>query len=660
MKKFALLLVTCLISAVAFAQDFTYGEPDNAALDMKRYDKDTSAHALILNEYGISRIAVNNVEDIRLQYTYHVKIKFFDDKDFASEGTFEVPVYSSDGQTYEEVSDIKGVTYYKDENGAVQKVELDPKKVFRVKEDQHNTLVKFAMPGLRKGCVIEVSYHLESPFWFNFQGWHFQGYIPKLFSEYEAYIPGFWTYNASLRGYLKLDVSKADIEKDCFSFHGASAGCSHLTYGIHNIPAFIREDYMTSPKNYLSAIYFQEMEFTDFNTGARRKYTKEWKDVDYQLKTEYWFGGQLRKKDLLKDRIGTAITAKADTLEKAKAVYSFVQKSFKWNGNDDIGSVDGIRKALDAHTGNSGDINLALVTALNSANIPTEAVLLSTRVNGVVNKLYPSPNDFNYVIARTTIGGKTYLLDATEPLLAFGMLPLRCLNDQGRVFSMDKPSYWIDMATAQRENTTYNFDLTLQDDGKLKGTVSRYSLGYSSYLRREDMKKFNSPDEYVEHVNDEMPKTKILKSNINGVDTLENPVVETYDVEMNLFDNMNHDRLGFSPFMFDHIKTNPFKLAQRDFPVDWGMPSDVRYIVTIHLPPNYTIEKPPQAVAFTMPNQGGKFITDFQSDSNVITFSYVTQLNKSVYSAEEYPYLKELYNKIIQAEKNELVFKKKP
>jgi len=88
------------------------------------------------------------------------------------------------------------------------------------------------------------------------------------------------------------------------------------------------------------------------------------------------------------------LQAKTDSLEKAKAIYSFIQKSFKWNDMSDYGSVDGIKKSLDAHTGNAGDINLALVTALNSANLPTQAVLLSTRENGTINKLYPTINDF--------------------------------------------------------------------------------------------------------------------------------------------------------------------------------------------------------------------------------------------------------------------------
>ncbi len=89
------------------------------------------------------------------------------------------------------------------------------------------------------------------------------------------------------------------------------------------------------------------------------------------------------------------------------------------------------------------------------------------------------------------------------------------------------------------------------------------------------------------------------------------------------------------------------------------MPSDERYILNMHLPAQYQVENPPQSVAFSLPNQGGKFFTNFDGDSQTFTFSYVTQFNKSVYGTEEYPYLKELYNKIILSEKNEIVFKKK-
>jgi hypothetical protein len=440
---------------------------------------------------------------------------------------------------------------------------------------------------------------------------------------------------------------------------GISADCSDIIYGMDNIPAFIEEDFLTSKKNYMSGITFELAERTDLNTGAKIKVTKEWKDIDRLLKDDYGFGSQLKRTSLLKDKVAPVIIGKTDQLAKAKAIYYYINHNIKWDERNDAVSVDGIKQALDKHTGNSGDINLALVSALNAGGVPTEAVLLSTRAHGNITKLYPNLDDFNYVVARATIGDKSYLLDATDPMLPFGTLPMRCLNDQGRAFSLDKPSDWVDLNTSQRQTTTYNFDLTLQPDGKLKGTIKRFSVGYDAYLKRKEIKKFSSTDEYVEHVEQALGKAKILKSDIQNIDSLDMPIEESYEVELNVYNNMNHDKLTFNPVLMDQRTTNPFKLAERDYPVDWGMPSDERYIITIHVPDQYIIENPPQNLSFALPNQGGRFITDYQSEGNTFTFSYVTQFNKSVYSAEEYPYLKELYNKIILAEKNEMVFKKK-
>lgn len=661
MRKFLLpLLLLCLITIVAPAQDFPFGEVNNNELSMQKYDKDTSAHAVVLNEYGSSHMGFDNDYRVVITFMRHVKIKFFDNKDFESEGTIEIPIYSGDDDRYEDIFDIKGITFYKDENGVTQKTELDQSKVYRTKDSKHWTTVKFAMPALRNGCVIDVTYKISSPYKFNFRGWDFQDHIPKMNSEYEVHIPGFWDYNASLIGPLKLTTNKATLEPKCMTYGTAAADCSDILYGMTDIPAFIPEDYMTSEKNFMSAISYQLVQETAIQGGARYKYTKDWKDVDYLLKTDNTFGGQLKRTSLLKERIAPVIAGKTSDLEKAKAVYNFIKSTIKWNDHNNFVSENGVKQALDNHTGNSGDINLALITALNAAGITTEAMVLSTRENGFINKLYPDVNNFNYVIGKATIGDQTYLLDATEPLMPFGMLPFRCFNDQGRVFSLNKPSYWYDIATQQSEKTTYTFDLTMQEDGKITGTISRFSMGYSAYLKRQAIKKFNSVDEYLEHISEESGNgIKILKSNIANVDSLEMPLAETFNVQINTTDKMTNGRFGLNPFILDRLKVNPFKLAQRNYPVDRGMPTEERYIVNIHLPEQYTLETQPQPIAFGLPNQGGKFLTDFQSDNNTLTFSYITQVRKSVYSPEEYPYLKELYNKIILAEKNVLVFKKK-
>lgn len=657
MKRTFLFALLVSLSIGALAQDFPFGQYSEAEMNMKSYAKDTAAHAVVLREFG--KTWLSSAERTPLVHEYHTKIKIFDSKAF-SNGDVQLEIYKGDNDSFEQVSEIEAVTFYKDDNGIVQKATLDQKQIFHIKHNKHHDYVKFALPNLRPGCVIEYKYRLESPYLFNFHTWYFQKDIPKIYSEYEAHIPAIYNYNVVLRGPYKLTKNNAELERECFTpGGGAKCDCSKISYIMADVPAFIEESQMTSPQNFLSAIYFELSEYTDLTTGGITKITKDWKDIDYELKHKDEFGSQIKRKDLMKDRIQGVIAGKTDELEKAKATFKFVQKSMKWNGTYSIFSEDGIKKAWDSHSGTVGDINLSLVAALSAAGINTEAVLLSTRENGVVNKLFPVVSEFDYVVAKANIGDKTYLLDATDPLLPFGLLPIKCLNDQGRVMSLDKPSYWIDMVASQKRSSTYALDLTMMDDGKIKGTIIAYSSGYKALERRATIKKFNSVDEFVENMGEKMPKVKILKAEIVNLDSLDLSLSEKYEIEFKPYNGTDNSRLVFNPFIFDQLTENPFKLTERTYPVDWGAQSDDKYILNMHLPDNFTIEGEPEKVAVAMPNGGGRFVTAYVPDTHSFTFSKVTQLNHSVYSPEEYPYLKELFNKIIQTEKADLVFKKK-
>jgi hypothetical protein len=660
------LLMLCCIIKVTSAQDFPYGSISDDELDMKSYSKDTSAHAIVLHEYGKATIALLTDDEIRLVYEYHVKIKIFDNKGF-DRGTVQIPVYrsTSNSGAFQDVQDITGVTYYRDDNGSAQKSELDAGKIYPVNENKHWSNYKFAMPGIRNGCVIEYKYKIISPYLYNFHPWYFQDYIPKVYSEYEAHIPAYWHYNISLKGALKLTKNTSSVEPGCFmtitgdAATRQGADCSVLVYGMSDIPAFVKEDYLTSPKNFLSAVNFVETDYSDpFNPTSETKMSRNWKDVDYFLKQDIYFGPQLKKASLFKDRIVPVIAGETDNLSKAKAVYTYIQHLFKYDGADDVESNNNINNAIDKHAGGAGDINLSLINALTAAGLNAKAVILSTRDHGVINSLYPDINDFDYVIARLDIGSQTYLLDATDPLLSFGMLPFKCLNGRGRVYSLDQPSDWIDINPPQKEKSTRTLDLILQDDGKLKGTYIRYSTSFDAYQKREAIKKFNSTDEYVEDFNSKSPKIKVLKAEIMNIDSVDQPLIEKYELEIDPHDKINGDNLVFNPFFWDRIDSNPFKLSERSYPVDLGMPSDERLILTIHLPEHYTVENPPQVVGISIPDNGGKFTTNYEAGDHSITFSYVIQLNNPAYDPGVYPSLKEFFNKIIQSEKAEIIFKK--
>jgi len=356
-KALIIALVFFLFTQFSRAQDFTYGAVTQAEMDMVKYPKDTSAHAVVLNEFGSSKISTKS-NNIRLIYTCHVKIKIFDDKGFGN-GTVQIRVYdNSDNYFLKPIYDIKGITSYKDEKGITRQTELQDENIYQTRENKNWVTYKFALPGLRNGCIIEYQFTTESPFAGNFPSWQFQSGIPKISSAYNVHIPGIWNYKASLRGPLKLSKNSATIESPCFSFRGTTCDGSFLVYEMQDIPAFVEEEAMTAAKNYKSVINFDLVDYIDLGTGTKMKYAKEWADVDKTLKNEPYFGDQLKRKGLLKEKIKTIIADKTDTLNEAKAIYSYLQKWFKWNEINGIYS-ENLSKALDKHSGSDADINLS-------------------------------------------------------------------------------------------------------------------------------------------------------------------------------------------------------------------------------------------------------------------------------------------------------------
>ncbi|GAA3961174.1 hypothetical protein GCM10022246_13010 [Pedobacter ginsengiterrae] len=655
MRKIFLLLSFSFFVINAFAQNFPFGA---VTFDDNNFDRnkiDSNANAVVLKEFGTSSIQISDrTGSFELIFEYHVKIKLYSKEGF-KKANVVIPIYK-DGTREEFLNTIKASTF-NFENGRFVETEMDKKAIFTEIKSRYWASTKFTLPNIKEGSIIEYSYRLESPNLFNFKTWEFQSDIPKVYSEYLAYIPAVYNYNVSLRGFYKLSNNKSEIARECLRVNGVPIDCSKIWYVMKDVPAFVEENYMTAASNFKSAIYF-ELSDWQMPDGRRQIYSKTWKDVDYELTSEKTLGSQMRRKDLFKETIPTITKSATDDLSKAKAVYEYIKKQIKWNNYYGTRSEDNIKKALDMRSGNVADINLSLIAALSAANLDTEAVILSTRDNGTVNKLYPIITDFNYLVAKVNIGDKSYLLDATDPLLPFGLLPLRCVNDQGRVINLKKASYWIDLTAFQKSTSSYIMDAKLNADGKITGTITIHNTGYEALNKRKEIKKYNSIDEYVEKLDERLPKLQILKHNIINIDSVEKTLTEIYQIDFSPMGSLGNDELNFSPFFINPIVKNPFNLNERTYPVDLGAASEERIIISIALPGKFDVKEKPKDLAIALPNSGGRYLLKTNIDDNLITFSQILQLSKAIYQAEEYPYLKEFYSKIIQNQKSDLLLKK--
>ena len=656
MRKILILALT-LLPFYAVCQGFNFGEITSQEIEFNRNEIDSNANAVYLNEYGTTRFSYDSeTGKMKLVFDYHVRIKIFNKEGFDAANVI-VPLHrtgAQDGQR-EFLSDLKASTFNL-QNSSYVETPMSNKAVFTEEKSRYLLLNKFTLPNVSENSIIEYQYTIETPYVFNFRTWQFQSEYPKLNSTYVAFIPGNYKYNVSLRGYYPLTDNKAELSTACLRVAGKDMDCSKLTYTIKNIPAFVEEDYMTSPSNYRSAIYF-ELSEVFYLDGTVQKYTKTWRDVENELVDSKEFGSQMKRKDVFKNIIPTITKGSTTDLQKAMAIFDYIKKQVKWNNYYGKYSETSVKEVIEKRTGNAADINFALISAMAAAELDVEAVILSTRENSMVNKLYPILSDFNYVVAKVNIDGNSYLLDATEPLAPFGLLPLRCINDQGRVINLKKPSYWIDLKASKRSMTSYSLIGKMDESGKISATMTSNALGFHALNLRKEMKRYSSLDEYVEKLDERLTNIKIKNYKITNLDSVENTLIEEYEVEFNA-SNTDHAENYLNPFFINPIKRNPFKLNLRNYPVDLGAPSEERIAINISLPEKFQIKEQPKDISLALPNQGGRYILQTSLMGHNLMLNQQLLFSKAIYSPEEYHYLKEFYNRIIQTQKSDILLAK--
>src|SRR5687768_1532187 len=111
MNRFISGLFLCLLVTNGLAQKspIKFGEVPLEDLKMRTYDKDSSASAVILCDYGQSEIVYNQSTGFSVNFERITRIKFFN-KDGFDWANFSIPLYH-DGGTDEKLSGLKALTY---------------------------------------------------------------------------------------------------------------------------------------------------------------------------------------------------------------------------------------------------------------------------------------------------------------------------------------------------------------------------------------------------------------------------------------------------------------------------------------------------------------------------------------------------------------------
>ena len=378
-----LLLIFLFIPTIFFSQKL----PD-VTVEMLQAEQhaDTFSDAAYLNK----DCAINFIftdEKIYLEYNIKERIKVYNEGG-VSYGDFTISLYEEPSKK-EKLVKIKGKTYNLS-NGKIEKVSLSRKNdVYEEQTSDNWKRVKFAMPNVKAGSIVEVEYQIKSPYIYQLDRWYFQEDIPVGESNYLIKSPEYFIYTPVPQGFHHIEKTEKSI--------GASKhGEVEFLYTARNVPPVKEDEFVLNKNDYRCSVKF-ELYATKFPNNGAKYYSKDWDKIGQQLLNGNGFGKEINRN--LKDLEPIVSQAKTLTGEaRVKYIYEYVRDNVSWNGDIGINSKDGLKKFISNKTGSVADINLLLLNLLKKSDVIAYPFVGKSRNSGVLNDNFPTLTDLNYVM----------------------------------------------------------------------------------------------------------------------------------------------------------------------------------------------------------------------------------------------------------------------
>jgi len=666
MKK--LILFFCLISFLASGQNYKFGKVSKKELGEQFYPNDSSANAAILFKNRRTYFQYIQGTGFSVITEVHERIKIYNKEGYGW-GTKEMRYYTSSSSNSEKIILSSAKTYVL-EGGKIKTYKFKKGSLFLEKENKYWSKKIFTMPNLTEGCVVEWKYKLISPYK-GIDKLNLQYSIPVKRVQCKIEIPEYYVYNLKSLGFERVQSKKTTRRGSITITNKSRSGGSgniKTNFSTQNIgydikvmevskdfmPALKEESYVSNINNYKTAIKY-ELSALNWPNEPIKYFSKSWDDVAKTILENSSFGVEMRKKSYFKKDLELLKATTKNQEELLKSILSFVKNKVKWNSYTGLYTDKGVKTAYKKGTGNIAEINLMLIAMLREAGISANPVLVSTRSNGI--PVFPTIDGFNYVVAGIEKEGAVILLDASEKYSSPGVLPFRTLNWKGRIIREDKTSDWVPLIPLEHSKKEYLMSVVINDDEELDGFVR---TKYSNKAALQYRKRNNtfSEEELLEKIDESYKDIDVSLVKLNFKEDIYKPVVESLKfTSEDLLEDINGD-LFLKPLLFLGETTNPFKMKERVYPIDYGAPWSEKFMISIKIPENYQVVSVPQSEKIILNEGLGYFVFKSSQQKGSIKIQANLSINEGLILASNYELLKEFYNNMLKKVNEKIVLKK--
>mgnify|MGYP002639526901 CR=1 FL=1 len=619
MKKALLLVaISMAITLIGFSAKapVKFGKIDKEFLEMTVCDIDSTASAVVLCDYGYFNGST-------FSFTRLVRIKILSKEGYE----WADRVFTTSSK-----ANIRGITYNL-ENGEVVEEKLKRSSIFvdKVYDDLYQ--MRVSMPNVRVGSVIDIEFTYS---WLP-SSWYFQRTIPVLHSELYIEKSIYLTFRKNFIGNIRLSESTDD------------------RWIAKNVPAFREEPYMSSIENYISKFEIEIMKVS--YPGLFINFSQSWGGVAGIMMGMEHFGLPLKSfNNYIK---GWAKEIEEEPLTDEQKVMAAVDKmhDVKWNQIEwKYTTLTEFKYQYSKGVGNSTDINLGLVVLLRKLGFESYAVALSTRSNGLIYYGTPSLQKLNYVVASVKLDNNFILIDATDELLPYNLLPERCLNYTGRIVDEDGTKE-VKIEIPGKHKVVAQYNLTMNKDLSIDGTINYANYEYAAYDVRKEMELVADIDEYIDAYNADKEGLIINEAEYSNVEDVYKPVKEKYDITIESLGTQS-DSIIYLPCMeYEKMDENPFNSSTRLYPIDFIYPVERSGVITINLPPNVEVLDVPKPLRLAMPDKSMDYIYSLSTMGNKVILNYRLRIVDAVIRASEYDKMRIFFEYITEKEAEPIILK---
>ena len=667
MKRISLvLLVVFFIETTVNSQDYKFGKVSKAELEEKYYPSDSSASAAYLYRKRRTYYDYSNVKGFRIINQYHQRIKIYSKEGF-NEATRKIQYYKPDATNNERVSSITAITYNLTK-GKIIRSKISKKGIFDEKINEYFSQKKVTLPNIKEGSIIEIEYNLVSPFIRSIDDLKFQHNIPvkKMISIIE--IPEFFNFKNRIKGYYFINpvktrgkrvISQTSREGPTSSNGGYSSyenskanfAINISKYEKENIPAIKdNESFVKNINNYRAGIDF-EIDFIKYPNEGAKFYTTSWSDVAKNIYSNLNYERELSNTDFFTNDLLTLTKKAKDDYQRVMNIFQFVKRKVKWNGYKGLSLDKTLKRAYEEGSGNVAVINLMLTSILRKAGLRANPVLVSTQSNGI--PFFPTRNGFNYLITAVSIGNETILLDASEFYSFPNLLPKRALNWRGRLIMKDGSSSWINLTSGASSKEESTVTVRVSNEGFIEGMMRDKFIDLGALEYRNTYNRIDQ-DQLISDL-EEKYSIDIENYKVNNKEDISKAITRIIKFSSEDLVEVINKKMYIKPLLFYGYNSNPFKLKERKFPVEFSSIWEEKHTVNIEIPSNYTIESIPETKALSLPNNLGIFKYKVITSGKTIRVLSQLKFNSTSINEGYYQILKGFFAEFIKKQSEKIV-----